>query len=74
MKKGLVKISRAMLQDLLHFKPDWKIEEITIDQSGTVFNFVVSGSDFPEVVPLKECEIIFHTENIWVEVKERGTL
>jgi hypothetical protein len=43
---------------------------MTLNQQGDVFTAVISGSDFPEVIPVKECQLIYHKETFHVEVKE----
>jgi len=70
MRKGMVKISKCLLQNLLNFPPGWRIEEMTCIESDDVITAVISGNDFPEMVPIKQCEIIFHKEFIRLEVKE----
>ncbi len=70
MRKGIVKISKFIIQESLGFPPDWNIEEMTLNKQGDVFTAVISGSDFPEVVPIKEVQVIYHKEALHVEVKE----
>ena len=70
MKKGIVTISKFIIQESLGFPPDWNIEEMTLNKQGDTFTAVISGSDFPEVVPAKECQLIYHKEALRVEVRE----
>ena len=69
MRKGIVGIHKSVIQDALGFPHDWDIEEMTLDKQG-VFTAIISGDDFPEVVPVKKCQLIYHKESFHVEVKE----
>jgi hypothetical protein len=69
MRAGRVKINLGFFQDLLHFPPDWKIEELSMKDGSDIIDMVISGSDFPEVVPIQNCELIVHKENVTMEVK-----
>jgi len=69
MRKGIVKISRGFLQDALGFPPSWNIEEISLNKQGDIFVATISGDDFPEVIEIKECEILFHTRETRAEVR-----
>ncbi len=71
MRKGIVNISKHFLQNCLGFPPDWNIESMELNKRGDVFIAVISGSDFPEAIPMKECSLIYHKESFHVEVKAR---
>ena len=77
MKKGFVRITPELIQDALEFPGDWKIESMnTVIENGLpIIHTIISGSDFPEEsnlesVPIKECRIIIHKEQLIYEVKE----
>lgn len=70
MRKGLIKVSKYLIQDALHFPPDWNIESIELNKQGDMFTMIISGDDFPEFVPIKECKLILHREAEHFEVKE----
>jgi hypothetical protein len=67
MKKGLVKISKHLVETALGFPGYWNIEEISLD--GDVFTLIISGEDFPEVIPIKECRIRFCKESYHAEIE-----
>lgn len=71
MKKGIVRISKALIQEALNFPPTWNIEELTLNKDGNSFNAVISGDEFPEVVPIKECKLIVHTRTSFIEVESQ---
>ena len=70
MKKGIVRISKSLVQDALNFPLSWNIEELTLSKDGHVFTAVISGDEFPEVVPIKECRLVVHTRTSFIEVEQ----
>lgn len=77
MRKGFVRITLKLIEDALKFPSDWKIESMsTVIENGLpIIHSIISGNDFPEEsniegVPIKECRIIVHKEQLTYEVKE----
>ena len=70
MRKGIVRISKYLIAEALNFPPDWEIEWAYTEKGEDAIEFEISGRDFPEVVPIKECQLIFHKQNTKIEVKE----
>ena len=71
MRKGKVKIALIMIKKALNFPDNWEIEKVEMSDNGQVLNMIISGDDFPEVIPIKECNIIIHKECTKIEVEER---
>ena len=78
-KKGRVKIWNSTIAQALGFPDDWEIEKIQpfINEWGHIKSdyseMLISGNDFPETNnrgDAEDCELIFHQERIWVEVKK----
>ena len=70
MRKGIVRISKMFIADALNFPSDWHIEWVIASADDEDIEFEILGSDFPEVVPIKECRLIFHKQNTKIEVEE----
>lgn len=75
MRKGLVRITRQLIEQALRFPTDWKIESMIMRKNSLLepyIEFIISGSDFPEVegTKIKECSLIVHKDFISYEVKE----
>lgn len=70
MRKGLVKISKALIANALNFPSDWEIGWVNAGDDDMTIEFEIAGADFPEVKDIKKCQLIFHKQNTKVEVKE----
>jgi len=73
MRKGIVRISPTLLVNGFILPNHWHLESIHMNPGDNYAVAVISGNEFPEVVPggdLKECKVIVHKENITFEIKE----
>jgi len=77
MRKGFVRITPELIKHALKFPIDWKIESMnTVIENGLpIIHTIISGNNFPEEsniegVPIKECRITVHKEQLSYEVKE----